>query len=310
MRCKNMQIIYHSDLDGKASARLLLDYYRNINEEIQLIEANHGKELDLDVKKNEQIFIVDFSFKHPENMERLLETTSNITWIDHHKSAIEKYDNYENLKNLDGIRLSGLAGCELTWIYLERFQKFKNCETFDEVKQLLDDAPNSIVLIGDRDTWRWDHGDRTKFFNSGLEVRDMEPMSKEWEALIAYDAYQNYANQIIREGQTLEIYKEKRNELLRDKLSFETKFEGYDAIACNQGFANGAQLFGELADEYSLLILFCYSGQLDKWKVSLNSKYIDVSEIAKKYGGGGHAGAAGFECDELPFSPFNKTEEK
>ena len=44
---------------------------------------------------------------------------------------------------------------------------------------------------------------------------------------------------------------------------------------------------------------FSFDG--DKWTVSLYSTSVDVSEIAKKYGGGGHKGASGFHCKELPF---------
>jgi nanoRNase/pAp phosphatase (c-di-AMP/oligoRNAs hydrolase) len=31
------------------------------------------------------------------------------------------------------------------------------------------------------------------------------------------------------------------------------------------------------------------------------SKVVDVSEIAKRYNGGGHKGASGFQSKELPF---------
>ena len=43
------------------------------------------------------------------------------------------------------------------------------------------------------------------------------------------------------------------------------------------------------------------------WRVSLYTifDHIDVSEIAKKYGGGGHKNAAGFVCDNLPFNLSN-----
>jgi nanoRNase/pAp phosphatase (c-di-AMP/oligoRNAs hydrolase) len=44
---------------------------------------------------------------------------------------------------------------------------------------------------------------------------------------------------------------------------------------------------------------FSFDG--DEWIISLYSRNIDVSEIAKKYGGGGHKGAAGFHCKDLPF---------
>ena len=35
-------------------------------------------------------------------------------------------------------------------------------------------------------------------------------------------------------------------------------------------------------------------------------KNIDCSEIAKKYGGGGHKQAAGFQCKELPFKRMDQ----
>lgn len=40
-----------------------------------------------------------------------------------------------------------------------------------------------------------------------------------------------------------------------------------------------------------------------KWTVSLYSTRDDVNcaDIAKSFGGGGHKGAAGFQCDEIPF---------
>ena len=41
----------------------------------------------------------------------------------------------------------------------------------------------------------------------------------------------------------------------------------------------------------------------DEYIVSLYTTQadLDVAEICKKHGGGGHKGAAGFTCNELPF---------
>ena len=44
---------------------------------------------------------------------------------------------------------------------------------------------------------------------------------------------------------------------------------------------------------------FAFNGE--KWTVSMYSTTHDISDICKKYGGGGHAKAAGFTCVELPF---------
>ena len=61
----------------------------------------------------------------------------------------------------------------------------------------------------------------------------------------------------------------------------------------------GSEAFGEKFKQYPLCLSFVYMG--NKWTVGLYSETIDVSVIAKKYGGGGHTGAAGFVCDTLPF---------
>lgn len=53
-------------------------------------------------------------------------------------------------------------------------------------------------------------------------------------------------------------------------------------------------MFGSLT-----LVIILVTGDL--FKVSMYSEFVDVSEIAVKYGGGGHKGASGFQCTELPF---------
>ena len=44
----------------------------------------------------------------------------------------------------------------------------------------------------------------------------------------------------------------------------------------------------------------------ENWTVSMYTGHqdVDVSEVCKKYGGGGHRGAAGFTCEEIPFKKY------
>ena len=75
-------------------------------------------------------------------------------------------------------------------------------------------------------------------------------------------------------------------------------------MVVNSGSANS--LFFKDYDRKSEIDIFISYIRLPEnhWTVSLYSNKqpeIDVSKIAKKYGGGGHAGASGFQCDELPF---------
>jgi oligoribonuclease NrnB/cAMP/cGMP phosphodiesterase (DHH superfamily) len=95
-------------------------------------------------------------------------------------------------------------------------------------------------------------------------------------------------------------YRDNYYSKLLNSFGFELEFEGYKAIACNAG-AVSSQLFDSVANKYDLLIPFVFDGK--KWTVSLYTKrnHIDVAELAKKYGGGGHKQAAGFVCEKLPF---------
>lgn len=50
-------------------------------------------------------------------------------------------------------------------------------------------------------------------------------------------------------------------------------------------------------DKYDMFIGFSFNGK--RWTYGLRSTKVNCSEIAMKYGGGGHPGAAGFSSDDL-----------
>ena len=82
---------------------------------------------------------------------------------------------------------------------------------------------------------------------------------------------------------------------------FEIEFEGHKVFAMNIGLA-GSDWFKSIDDgSYDILMPFSYNGKHKNWSYSMYSKTVDVSVIAKKYGGGGHKGASGFTTDELIF---------
>lgn len=76
-------------------------------------------------------------------------------------------------------------------------------------------------------------------------------------------------------------------------------FEHLTAFALN-AFGAGRTAFSDKLNEFDVCVAMIYNGE--KWVVSLYSvnPKIDVGDIAKAYGGGGHHGAAGFVCKSLP----------
>jgi nanoRNase/pAp phosphatase (c-di-AMP/oligoRNAs hydrolase) len=80
-------------------------------------------------------------------------------------------------------------------------------------------------------------------------------------------------------------------------LAFPVEFEGHKAWAINKGLSN-SKIFETF--KRGLWILFTYKA--GTWEYSLYPaprSGIDVSKIAVKYGGGGHAGAARFQSDKF-----------
>ncbi len=284
---------HHNDLDGRCAAAIVLMKYP----ECRTREINYKDDpcFKDEVQEGEVVFVVDFSFK-PEKMSELFKVTShtNIIWIDHHKTAIDyRYFASNGIEVfLAGKRdysTPGKSGCELTWEYI--FQPDHLIE-----KNAAPEMPEAVRLIGDYDTWRFDTEDISKIFYEGLKIFDNFPQSYAWTKL--FDNDQCFEVTVQNAGINAIQYRDKFCYDYREAFGWKVDFEGYDCYAMNL-YKTGSLGFGEEMEEHDICIACVYSA--GKWTVSLYSTKIDVSIIAKKYGGGGHEGAAGFICKELPF---------
>ena len=282
-----MKCFHHNDLDGRC-AGFWVHYKENLLEgnNIEMIEIDYKDEFPMDsIKQGERVYIVDFSI-YPETMRELLKITKDIVWIDHHESAVTRYKDFEH--ELPGVRKIGIAGCVLTYIYL-----FIMNDKFDE--DMVTKVPMFTRLIGDRDVWAWVFEDRTRDFCNGLMIYDTSPTSDLWTALL------NHGTKAIeQQGQVVTAYRKVSAMDYLKSYAFETEFEGYKVIACNAAKVN-SEFFEAMGLDgiYDIMMPFVWDGS--KWVISMYSTKIDVQEIAMKYGGGGHKGAAGFMSKELPF---------
>jgi len=140
-----MKAFFHSsDLDGQCSGAIVKRFYP----ECRLIGINYGQPFPWDdIEPNEPVFMVDFCLQPFEDMVRLA-NMATLVWIDHHKSAIEESVAYHVDKAIPGLRQVGLAGCELTWTYIQEFVM--------RDKKEKEPVPLAVTLIGAYDTWRKD----------------------------------------------------------------------------------------------------------------------------------------------------------
>jgi len=268
------RIYHHTDPDGYCSGAIV---YRAVGG--TCVAINYPTTINIDeIQDNEEVWIVDFSIKPPE-MEKLLAKTKNVTWIDHHISAIQAYADFK--QEIKGIRDTKKAGCVLTWEFIHHSK-----------------PPEAVLYIGDYDIWKFEFKETKDFFMGLQTLKISDPTNKIWDEIISDEMNED----LIEKGKVVTQFRDQWAGDYRDKCGFETTLEGHSAYAMNLGSC-GSDYFGSLIDKYDMLISFVFNGK--EWNLSFYSKKVDVSKIAKKYGGGGHVGASGATVQELPFKITN-----
>lgn len=277
----SVHVFYHSaDLDGHCSGAIC----KYAMPEAILHGINYGDPFPWDeIKQYDWVYMVDFSLQPFEDMRKLAQI-ANLTWIDHHKSAMEEHQ--ANYFDVMGTRQTDKAACELTWEY------FKT-----------DPIPLAVFRLGRYDIWKHQEHEGCLEFQYGMRMHDTDPRSfsamRMWKQLFSHSLT---LNKITNEGALLLRYEREQNKKFADAYAFETELDGLKCIAVNKGFTNSL-VFESVYDEakHDAMLSFAYRG--GRWTCSLyaTKTEIDVSVICKARGGGGHKGAAGFQCDTLPF---------
>lgn len=279
-----MKIFHHDDHDGLMSGAIAL---RKYGPEAELYKIHHGITFPFEViDPGETVVIVDFAVNDGGGLERLCQITDNVIWIDHHISAIERDREVVERYRVDGLLEIGRAACVLAWEY------------FFPGEQL----PLAVALVGDHDVWTFAYGDQTRFFQAGLYLHKAEAEDPFWQQLLdeGGDGGALLA-EICREGATVRRFQQLKDASDIRRFGYETDFAGFRCVACN--VKSNSYLFSSLEYRYPVMISYAFDGTA--WKCSLFTERddIDVSKIAARFGGGGHAQAAGFRVEQLPFEP-------
>jgi len=280
---KDFICFHHIDMDGKCSGAIVKKAIPNV----ELYGINYGDEFPWDKIKGRPVIMVDFSLPFIE-MVRLRDESASLIWIDHHKNSIDEYNKHSNTQ-IPGLLLTKFAACELTWKWF-----------FSE-----NTIPKAVRLLGRYDVW--DHTDEEAVpFEYGMRLHEWEAGDSAWDCVLGTNEEQeDVVHSIILDGELVLAY-EKQQNIIYAKNSYELQFEGLRAIVCNHGPA-GSALFESVYNPAKHDIMIAFHQLKDKrWKFSLRSTKpeIDCNELAKKYGGGGHPGAAGFIVPESNYNPF------
>lgn len=293
------------------------------------IKYDSGVGVTCDCSKR-TIYMVDFSLP-VDDMKRLAQT-SNLIWIDHHKTAI---DSLEAL-DLRGYYCEGFGACELAYAF---FMAQDETGKFDDSSRV----PEVVRLLGRYDVWDKDDPEwESKILPFQYGMRSWpdiyDPADSRWSQIDwgptsivatiqrgdAILCYQAEANRKACEAGVHEVvltlpdpdkqpvvekdciwYPGPRFKLVDGKCEPvpDNVMPSYRVLACNTIVFN-SQFFDGFFDPEKHDLMCAYAQLKDgRWKVSLYSTKpeVDCGVICKSCGGGGHKGAAGFICSHLPW---------
>lgn len=228
------------------------------------------------------VVIVDFSYKRAV-IEEMLKTAKSIVIIDHHKSAIEDLAPLHDIASVGmDIRMPLYlhfdmehSGAMMAWMYY-----FKDQE-----------PPALIKHIEDRDLWRFKlEGTREIQAAVFSFPYDFEV----WDNLMFMDA-----QELRKDGVAIERKHFKDIAELLAVCKRRMFIGGYNVPVASLPYTLTSDAGNTMAEGEPFAV--CYYDSPDGRNFSLRSKEtgVDVSEVAKQYGGGGHKHAAGFK---VPFS--------
>lgn len=279
-----MKCFYHSaDLDGHCAGAIIKYRFP----QCEMIGINYGDVFSWErIEPDETVVMVDFSLPI-EDMERL-NGMCTLVWIDHHKSAIETARARCFLASGEQVLVIGEAGCELAWRW---------CFGTEPCR--------AVFLLGRYDVWdHHNHPGALEFQYGMRNLDDTCPRNQGlWHELFNdKPSPDSLVQTITQDGGLLLSYEERQNAKYVRSCAFEVDLDGLRCIAVNKGLTNSL-VFKSVYDPEKHDVMLSFVRRPGKWTVSVYSDKpeVDASAICKARGGGGHRGAAGFQCDVLPF---------
>lgn len=286
--------IYHGNCDDGFGAAWAI--WRKWGNEIAYVPGVYGKPLP--DASGKHVLFVDFSAKPPE-LEVMARVAKSIIIIDHHKTAEadlkpltvtqDEADDFH--PDTVGKMLDGRWDREqvLAWFDMSQSGAVMAWDFAHRIPRN-DPPPTMLSLIEDRDLWRFSYGDRTRQFSAALRTY---PMTFETWDEIAKDP-----DRLVEEGRiVLKAHEANIRKFLAE--AYEANVGGHRVPVVNVPYHYASDTAHAMLERFpEAPFTACWFKRGDgmvQWSLRSEDQRIDVSEVAKSLGGGGHRNAAGFQ---------------
>jgi oligoribonuclease NrnB/cAMP/cGMP phosphodiesterase (DHH superfamily) len=267
-------VIYHGNCkDGWTAAWACWKRFGDAAEYFPAGYSAGGADVQLPDVTGRDVVMVDFCTGR-EQLLRLKESAASLLVLDHHKTAE-----------------AACAGLDFCVFDMEQSGAGLAWRHFHPGMP----EPWQVSYAEDHDLWRFKLP-LSKAVNAALAGMPMESFEL-WE----HDLPDTAAEAALQGAAVLAYIDRYVGEMAKQARSL--PFAGHDVPIVNAPYINTSELVGHLAQSAPFAVGWFQRGD-GKYQISLRSRGaegVDVSEIAKAHGGGGHRNAAGFACDRLPW---------
>lgn len=265
-------IVHHGGCwDGFGAAMVIADHLALQGcEQFELLPASYG--MPAPDCTGRTVFVVDFSFA-PDVMQAMAEQADRLIWLDHHKTAIDAVEDVEAF--CEAVLSLDDSGVRLAWNWTH-----PNGER----------APWLVDYIEDRDLWRKALPD-SDAVQMWIRSHDMNPV--EWRYMLTTRLA--YAK---ADGAAMLVYHHRLVEnAARQAVPVELGGVRMPLVSCSYDL--GSDVCDHLINAAGVPVAAYFLLNRDgRWQYGFRSRSdFDVSALAKQFGGGGHAQAAGCQSD-------------
>jgi len=266
-------ILHHNDADGYGAAWAAYKFFGTVDTEYHPVDYGWSLPEMID---GSDVYILDFSISWQE-LDALVARMNVVKVLDHHKSAFESIGNHPTAF-FDMTR----SGAGIAWDYFHPTEP----------------RPDFINYIEDADLWKFSLPNskdvRNSIFMIDLKILEYD---KEWNVPISTR---------INEGRTITKYVQSLIKL-GGQYKHLIKIDEFSMLCVNSPLLQsdfGNSLFlndlSQFGADFSG-VYFNIGNGLVKFSTRSVGDF-DVSSVCKRFGGGGHKNAAGFE---IPVEKFN-----
>lgn len=270
-------VLYHANCqDGTGAA---FAAWKKFGDNAVYLPVQYGKPLpEFEKGPDTTLYLLDFSVPSVADLEALGDACGRVVVCDHHVTARDALGgcNHPNVEVVFDMERSGAV---IAWNYFHPDAE----------------VPLLLQYVQDRDLWKFEFPD-TQAVHAGLGL--VKGPVGAWNKY-AFSDY--YLDELTVQGDTL---------LERDKLAVEAKVPNQVKVVTFNQYEAGILNTGELVSEVGEAIYNDATLNVDfaiMWFVtkenevilSMRSKKggVNVGEICKKFGGGGHQASAGCKVD-------------